>query len=98
MTVTKTITLRAGLIKRLHVDQHEIRKNAKDGGDRPIITVQARGGPYKGHHAEWNGPTKLISPGPTLSCGAKVWIFTESEVQIFLREDEPKDLLPFCEI
>lgn len=93
MTVTKTITLRAGLIKRLHVDQHEIRKNAKDGGDRPIITVQARGGPYKGHHAEWDGPTKLISPGPTLSCGAKVWIFTESEVTVTVRGDSIGDTM-----
>lgn len=80
-------TLEAGLIKRLHVDQHRIKANIKDGTDLPVLTVQARGGPYKAHEIVIDGPSKLVYNGNTLSCGAKVWISTESEVTLILRND-----------
>ena len=76
-------TLRKGLIKRIHVDQHRIRKNRKEGGDLPVLTVQARGGPYKGHHVLIQGPSELVySPNKPLSCGARVWIHTTAEVVV----------------
>lgn len=81
-------TLREGLIKRLHVDQHRIKANAKNGTDLPVLTVQAAGGPYKAHEVEINGPSKLVYDGRTLSCGAKVWIETMAEVVTFVRGEE----------
>lgn len=82
--VEQNVTLRDGLVKRLHVDQHRIKANLKDGGDRPVVTVQAQGGPYKGHEAIINGPSKLVYTEP-LSCGARVYIVTEAEVEVVLR-------------
>lgn len=79
--------LRRGLIKRIHVDQHRIKKNHKEGTRLPVLTVQARGGPYKAQEVVINGPSKLVySPKKPLSCGAKVWIATLSEVRLLANE------------
>ncbi len=83
----KNVVLREGLVKRLHVDQHRIKANLKDDGDRPVITVQAAGGPYKGHEAKINGPSTLVYTEP-LSCGARVYIVTEAEVEVVLRDPQ----------
>lgn len=80
-------TIRGGLIKRIHVDQHRIKSNAKTGADEPVLTVQATGGPYKAHEVEIKGPSKVVYDGRTLSCGAKVWIETTAEVSTLLREE-----------
>lgn len=79
-------TIQAGLVKRLHVDQARIRHNSKTGDDLPVLTVQARGGPFKAHEVVIDGPSKLVYNGDTLSCGAKVWISTDAEVTTILRE------------
>ena len=85
-----TKVLRSGLIKRIHVDQHRIRKNLKEGSTLPVITVQARGGPYKGQRVLINGPSELIYQATKpLSCGARVWIATTSEV--IINEVENRD-------
>lgn len=84
--IEEPTTIRAGLLKRIHVDQHRIKHNAKTGEDLPVLTVQAQGGPYKGHEIEVHGPSKIVYDGRTLSCGAKVWIETEAEVEVVLRD------------
>lgn len=81
--VEETTTIRSGLIKRLHVDQHRVRQNTKDGGNRPVVTVQALGGPYKGHRAHIDGPSELVYAADSpLSCGARVWVETDAEVTV----------------
>lgn len=70
------------MIKRIHVNQHNIRAN-KDGGNRPVITVKTYNDNQYGHAVEILGPSKVIySPDKPLSCGAKVWIETTAEVII----------------
>jgi len=69
------------MIKRIHVNQHKIRSNAKSGEREPVITVKT----YKSNDycttAEITGPSRVIySPDKPLPCGAKVWIETDSEV------------------
>jgi hypothetical protein len=69
------------MIRRIHVNQHKIRSNAKSGEREPVITVKT----YKSNDycttAEIKGPSKVIySPDKPLPCGAKVWIETDSEV------------------
>jgi hypothetical protein len=66
---------------RIHVNQHVIRRNAKTGGDEPVLTVkQGRKNTYA-HEVEILGPSRVVySPEKPLSCGAKVWVETESEV------------------
>jgi hypothetical protein len=71
------------MIKRIHVNQHHIRANGKDGGDRPVITVKNYKENIKCNEVEILGSSKVVySPNKPLSCGAKVWIETEAEVKI----------------
>ena len=69
--------------KRIHVNQHKIRSNSKlVGADRePVITVKTYKDNTYCYEVFIEGPCKVIySPDKPLSCGARVWIETESEV------------------
>lgn len=90
--IEQNVTLRAGLIKRLHVDQHRIKSNAKNGEHQPVLTVQAAGGPYKGHEVTIHGPSRLVYDGRTLSCGAKVWLETVAEVEVIVHDEEAQEV------
>ena len=71
----------------LHVNQHNIKANNK-GADLPVLTVKD----YKQNRkcneaiikdAEGNAVAKLVyRPDKPLSCGAKVWIETELNVEV----------------
>ena len=77
--------LRAGLIKRIHVNQQIIRQNTKlpRSKRRPPLTVQCTGGPFPGWEISIEGKSKLIySPDKALGSGARLWIETKAEVQI----------------
>ena len=69
-------------IKRLHVNQHNIRANIKDDEDRPIFTWKAGKNNYYGHEVDIHGPSTLVYPEKPMSCGARVWIETVSPVTI----------------
>jgi len=66
----------------IHVNQHVIKRNNKTGDREPILTVkQGRKNTYA-HEVAIHGPSSVVySPDKPLSCGAKVWIETESEVE-----------------
>ena len=73
---------------RIHVNQHHIRSNKTKGTDLPVITIkQGRKNTYC-NEVEILGPSKIIYAGegrdtkPLLSCGARVIIETESEINI----------------
>ena len=68
------------MIKRIHINQHNIRHNAKNPDDlRPPITIKTYNGNAKTFEVTIDGPSKLVySPDNPLSCGAKVWIETEA--------------------
>jgi len=69
--------------KIVHINQHVIRSNAKSGERKPVITVKTYKSNDYAHEVTIDGPCKVVySPDKPLSCGAKVWIETESEVQI----------------
>ena len=70
-----------GTIKRIHVIQANIRANRKDGGKRPVFTIQTSKGPLHAHHVEVRGGSMLVnSPQKPLKCGARVWIETRAAV------------------
>ena len=74
---------RKRMIKRIHVNQHKIRHNLKHGTKDPVITVKTSKSNQYGHEVIIHGMAKVIySPDKPLSCGAKVWIETESEVEV----------------
>lgn len=76
-------TLKQGVIKRIHVNQHNIRHNASHDDKRPVLTVKTSNGNTKGNRASINGCSDVVySPDSPLSCGAKVWIETTAEVVV----------------
>ena len=67
----------------VHVNQHVIKANAKTGDRDPVLTVKTYKSNDYAHEVLIDGPCKIVySPDKPLSCGAKVWIETESGVQI----------------
>jgi len=76
-------------VKRIHVNQHVIRANAKHGTNEPVLTVkQGRTNRYA-HEVKILGSSSVIySPDKPLSCGAKVWIQTDADVILYNEQGE----------
>jgi len=69
--------------KKIHINMHKIRSNKKNGINEPVITVKTYKSNTYGHEVEILGNSKVVySPDNPLSCGARVWIETDSEVII----------------
>lgn len=67
--------------KKIHINQHHIRHNAKNDEKKPVITVKTYKSNDYAYEVKIEGPCTIIySPDKPLSCGAKVWIETESDV------------------
>lgn len=80
--------------KIVHVNQHIIKSNSKTGAQAPVLTVKTYKTNAYGHEIEINGPCKIIySPDKPLSCGAKVWLETESDVKIIVRGESGETIL-----
>jgi hypothetical protein len=70
------------MLKRIHINQHVIRRNAKTGEREPVITCKTYKSNDYAHEVEIDGPCKIIySPDKPLSCGAKVWIETTAPIR-----------------
>jgi hypothetical protein len=67
----------------IHVNQHVIKANRKNGVEDPVLTVKNYKENKYAHEVDIKGPSKVVySPDKPLSCGAHVWIETQSEVTI----------------
>ena len=67
----------------VHVNQHAIRRNIKAEEREPVLTVKTYKSNTYAHEVAIDGPSKIVySPDKPLSCGARVWIETESNVEI----------------
>jgi len=70
-------------IARIHVNQHVIKANAKNGENNPIFTIKQGGKNTYAHNVKVKGEMELVySPDKPLSCGAKVWIETKGDITI----------------
>ena len=71
--------------KRIHINQHVIRANAKNGTNDPAITVKTyKRNNYYANRVEIGGPSSVVySPDKPLNCGARVWIETDDTVAAF---------------
>jgi len=70
-------------IARIHVNQHVIKANAKNGENNPIFTIKQGGKNTYAHNVKVKGEMELVySPDKPLSCGAKVWIETRGDIQL----------------
>ena len=75
--------LKAGTIKRIHVNQLNMRANRKDNGNRPVFSVRTSRGTFYGKNVKLHGPAEFIdSTYKPLSCGARIWCATKSAVTI----------------
>ena len=67
----------------VHVNQHAVRRNIKADVKEPVLTVKTYKSNIYAHEVDIKGPSRIVySPDKPLSCGARVWIETESEVEI----------------
>jgi hypothetical protein len=67
----------------IHVNQHVIRRNQKTGERSPVLTVKNYKDNQYGHEVHISGPCVIrYSPDKPLSCGARVWIETEGDVEV----------------
>ena len=67
----------------IHVNQHVIKHNRTQNKHDPVLTVKTYKSNTYAHEVEIDGPSRVVySPDKPLSCGAHVWIETESEVMV----------------
>lgn len=67
----------------VHVNQHHVRSNATKGTDLPVLTVKTYKENRYAYEVDITGPSKIVySPNKPLSCGARVWIEAQGEVNI----------------
>jgi hypothetical protein len=64
----------------IHVNQHVIKANAKNGTNDPVLTVKNYKENRYAHEVTINGPSKVVYSEKPLSCGARVWVETQAEV------------------
>ena len=74
--------------KIIHVNQHVIRANLKSDSVDPPLTVKTYKSNDYAHEVMIDGPSRIVHrPHSPLSCGARVWIETESDVYLFKKLD-----------
>jgi hypothetical protein len=67
----------------IHVNQHTIKSNLKNKKKDPVISIIDYKSIKHAHKVQINGPVTIIySPDKPLSCGARVWIETQSTLNI----------------
>jgi len=72
---------------RIHVNQHVVRANNKTGATDPPLTIKQGRKNTPAHEVEIHGPSTVVyRPDKPLSCGARVWVETESEITTRVNE------------
>ena len=67
--------------KKIHINQHIIRSNKKNGTTLPVITVKTSKSNTYASEVEILGKSKLIyAPTKPLPCGARVLIETDEKI------------------
>ena len=69
-------------MKIIHVNRQHIAMNAKDGKNRPVYTIKNKGKTLYAREVIINGPSKLVYNGSQLTCGARAWIETDSDIEL----------------
>lgn len=77
--------MRRPRLKRIHVNQHVIRKNQKTDSREPPLRVKMGKVNLPAHAVSIHGPSSLIyRPDDPLSCGARVWIETSAPLLLLV--------------
>ena len=74
------------------MNQHKIKSNKKYGLNEPVLTVKTYKDNFYGSTVAIEGASTVVySPDKPLSCGAKVWIETDSKVRVYNMESRPRE-------
>jgi len=69
------------MIKRIHVNRHNIAYNRKHGTNRPVYTVKTYKSNTKTNRVRCpDGVTLVYQPDKPLACGAVAWLETNDDV------------------
>lgn len=83
MPADDTLYFFEGSLKRIHVNQANLRRCVKSPGAAPCYTLKHQGRTYWATEVEILGPSRLVERiNDPLSCGARLWIETTSAVRI----------------
>ena len=74
--------MKAGTIKRVHVNRHVMAKNMKTGSDDPIYTVQTSKGPMSARRLEIHGHIIFDQSMKKLGCGARAYGVTKAAIEV----------------
>ena len=74
-------TLKAGTIKRIHVDRQILARNRKLGQFEPAYTIQTSKGSLKARVVQIDGFLEFNQYSKQLSCGARMYGETKAEVR-----------------
>jgi hypothetical protein len=81
------------MLKRIHVNQHVIRANQRTGARDAPLSVKTYRTNVRCHGVEVLGPVEVLyRPDEPLTCGARVWIETRSEVRPLGVDGRPLNL------
>ena len=67
----------------IHVNQHVIKANRKHNASDPVLTCKTYKENRYGNTVEFSGKSRVVyRPDKPLSCGAHVWIETDSPILV----------------
>jgi len=71
------------MTKIIHINRNIIQQNAKHGREEPVCRVEEKGKVVYCMEVDIKGPSRMIyRPSKPRPCGAKLWIETDSEVEM----------------
>ena len=65
-----------------HINQHHIKANAADGGNRPVVTIKRGKTTRYAREAIFHGNLRLRYDGTVKSCGARCWMEFTGDVTL----------------
>jgi len=67
----------------IHINRGIIQANSKHGRSEPVVRVEQNGVVTYCMEVDIKGPSRMVySPDKPRKCGAKLWIETDSEVEM----------------
>ncbi len=75
----------------VHVNQHKIKENMKNGSDLPVLTCKTDSNSIRYAHEvvilgqDGKPAARIVTDGNPKSCGARVWIEYFGEVELLTR-------------
>lgn len=72
-----------GPIKRIHVNQSNLRNRLKEATQDPCYTIKYKGLTLWAYEVDIKGPSRMVERiDNPLGCGARLWIETTAELEL----------------